>query len=352
VQAAASLYLAGQTAPGEGITVYGDAVSFTNANQSIVRYLRFRMGHGGSTGKDAVTIAEGHDLIFDHVSVSWGQDENFSVTNSSSNVTLQNSLVAQGLHPHSAGGLVQSTGGTSILRNLYIDNHTRNVKVKGINQFINNVVYNWEAGAYILGDSERLSQANVAGNYFINGPGRASRAFTRGNLNFSLYAHDNWQDSTRDGTLNGAEIPRASYGTVQWAAAPFTGPAVLASPAAQAYARAVQHAGASLHRDAVDQRLIQELTSLGKLGEIIRDENQAPMAGPGTVQGGPALPDTDRDGMPDAWELRHQLNPRDAADRHLDPDHDGYSNLEEYLQQLVGEGDGPRGASTLARPAR
>lgn len=345
VQAAANLYLAGQTAPGEGITVYGDAVSFTNANHTIVRYLRFRMGHGGSTGKDAVTIGDGHDLIFDHVSVSWGQDENFSITNTARNVTLQNALVAQGLHPHSAGGLVQSTGGTSILRTLYIDNHTRNVKVKGVNQFINNVVYNWEAGAYILGDSERQSQANVVGNYFINGPGRASRAFTRGNLNFNLYASGNWQDSTRDGTLNGAEIPRASYGTVQWAPAPFAGPAVAATSAAQAYTYAVQHAGASLHRDAVDQRLIQELTSLGKLGEIIRDENQPPMAGPGTVKSGPAPLDTDRDGMPDAWELRHHLNPRDAADRHLDADHDGYSNLEEYLQQLVGEGDGPRGAT-------
>jgi len=337
------LYLAGQTAPGEGVTVYGDAVSFTNADQTIVRYLRFRMGHGGSKGKDAVTIGDGHDLIFDHVSVSWGQDENFSVTNAARNVTLQNSIVAQGLHPHSAGGLIQSTGGTSILRNLYIDNHTRNVKAKGINQFVNNVVYNWEAGAYILGDSERQSQANVTGNYFLNGPGRAKPAFTRGNSNFGLYATGNYQDSTRNGTLDGAEIPRAGYGTVTWAPAPFPYPPVPTLTAAQAYALAVRSAGASRHRDAVDQRLIQELTSLGRLGEIISDENQAPMRGPGTVKGGPVPLDTDQDGMPDAWEIRAQLNPRDAADRNLDADHDGYSNLEEYLQQLVGEGDGPRG---------
>ncbi|SHK53404.1 hypothetical protein [Hymenobacter psychrotolerans] len=103
----ANLYLAGQTAPGDGITVYGDAVSFTNASNTVVRFLRFRMGHSGSPGKDAVPIASGHDLIFDHVSVSWGRDENFSVTEAATNVTLQNSLVAQGLHPHSAGGLIQ-----------------------------------------------------------------------------------------------------------------------------------------------------------------------------------------------------------------------------------------------------
>ena len=352
LQASANLYLAGQTAPGEGITVYGDAVSFTDAHHGIVRYLRFRMGHGGSTGKDAVTIGAGHDLIFDHVSVSWGQDENFSVTNSAANVTLQNSIVAQGLHPHSAGGLIQSAGGTSILRNLYIDNHTRNVKVKGVNQFVNNVVYNWEAGAYILGDSEHQSQANVTDNYFINGPGKASRPFTRGNGNFGLYARGNYQDSTRNGQLDGAEIPAARYGTVQWSAAPFAYPATTTMTAAQAYAQAVRHAGASLHRDAVDRRLIRELTSLGTLGEIIRDENQAPMAGPGSVKDGKAPQDADQDGMPDAWERRYKLNPTDPADGSLDADQDGYSNLEEYLQQLAGEGDGPRPGTPNSAPPK
>jgi hypothetical protein len=348
LQVVSNLYLAGQTAPGEGLTVYGDAVSFTNANQTIVRYLRFRMGHGGSTGKDAVTVGDGHDMIFDHVSVSWGQDENFSVTNTAGNITLQNSIVAQGLHPHSAGGLIQSTGGTSMLRNLYIDNHTRNNKVKGVNQFVNNVVYNWEAGAYILGDSERQSQANVTDNYFINGPGKAKAAFTRGNTNFHIYAHGNFQDSTRNGTLDGAEIAKPGYGTVTWVAQPFAYPAVPNMTARQAYEQAVAHAGASQHRDAVDQRMIEELTSLGRLGEIIREENQAPMHGPGTVKGGPAPLDTDQDGMPDAWERRYQLNPKDATDRNLDPDHDGYTNLEEYLSQLVGEGNGPRASTPSA----
>ncbi|MCC2547483.1 pectate lyase [Hymenobacter sp. BT175] len=341
VNVASDLYLAGQTAPGDGITVYGDAVSFTNANQTIVRYLRFRMGHGGSKGKDAVTIGDGHDLIFDHVSISWGQDENFSVTNSAANVTLQNSIVAQGLHPHSAGGLIQSTGGTSILRNLYIDNHTRNIKVKGVNQFVNNVVYNWEAGAYILGDSERKSRANVTGNYFINGPGKAVRPFTRGNLNFSLFAQGNFQDSTRNGRLDGAEIPATRYGIVSWATAPFDFPAVPSMPAGQAYTQVLQHAGASLHRDAVDARLVQELLSLGRLGQIISDENTLPMQGPGVVKGGKAPLDQDRDGMPDAWERHHHFNILNPADGLLDADQDGYSNLEEYLQELVREGDGP-----------
>jgi pectate lyase len=332
--------IAGQTAPGDGITLYGNGLSFTDADETVVRYLRVRMGHAGTPNHDAVTISRGQNLIFDHVSVSWGRDENFSVSGPVRNVTLQNSIVAQGLHPHSAGGLIQTEdGGVSLLRNLYIDNHTRNVKAKGTQQFVNNVVYGWETGGYILGDSERKSYANVTDNYFIAGPSRHAPPFTRGNRNFSLYARGNFQDSTRNGRLDGTELPQAAYTTVTWMPRPFDYPAVRPLSAAQAYAYVRQHAGASLHRDAVDQRLLQELTSLGKQGGVISDE--ASVGGPGVVRGGQAPPDADQDGLPDAWERQYGLSPQDAADRNLDPDHDGYTNLEEYLQQLVGEGDGP-----------
>ena len=61
-----NLYVAGQTAPGEGVTVYGDGVSFSGADNIIVRYMRFRMGHVGSSGKDCAGIANGQNMIFDH----------------------------------------------------------------------------------------------------------------------------------------------------------------------------------------------------------------------------------------------------------------------------------------------
>ena len=52
------------------------------------------------------------------------------------------------------------------------------------------------------------------------------------------------------------------------------------------------------------------------------------------LRSGPAPPDLDRDGMPDAWELDHGLNPKLPDDRNGDRDHDGYTNLEEYLNSL------------------
>ena len=74
-----NLYVAGQTAPGEGITVYGDGVSFSGADNIIVRYMRFRMGAVGTKDKDCAGIANGQNMIFDHCSFAWGQDENFSI---------------------------------------------------------------------------------------------------------------------------------------------------------------------------------------------------------------------------------------------------------------------------------
>ncbi|KAG8743530.1 hypothetical protein FRC12_015042 [Ceratobasidium sp. 428] len=120
--------IAGQTAPGGGITIYGNGLSYSNAHHTITRYIRFRMGKGGDSGKDGITIADGHDMIFDHISVSWGRDETFSINGDVSNITISDSIIAQGLETHSCGGLMQTdTGGISIIRSLYIDNKTRYV---------------------------------------------------------------------------------------------------------------------------------------------------------------------------------------------------------------------------------
>jgi hypothetical protein len=128
-------------------------------------------------------------MVFDHVSTSWGRDETFSINGDVSNVTISDSIIAQGLETHSCGGLIQTSGGVSIIRSLYIDNKTRNPKVKGVNEFVNNVVcgvcalpcsarlrvriqvYNWGGGGgYIAGDSAGDSFANIVNNVFISGP--------------------------------------------------------------------------------------------------------------------------------------------------------------------------------------
>jgi hypothetical protein len=337
VDVASHLTIAGQTAPGGGITIYGNGLSYTNADHTVTRHLRVRMGVGGDAGRDAITIAAGHDMIFEHVSIAWGRDEVFSVSGRHPrNITIQDSIIAMGLHPHSAGGLIQTNGGVSILRCLYIDNHTRNPKVKGVGEFINNVVYNWGGGgAYILGDSASESFVNVTHNLFIAGPSTRTAPFTRGNANFHVHAAENHFDADRDGVLDPIRIPPVDYTTVSFRDERHPYPTVKRrlSPR-EAYAHVVERAGASRSRDALDRRLIAELVSLGALGQIVSSEHDVPLAGIGHVEGGVAPLDTDGDGMPDAWERARGLDPR-VQDHNGDPDGDGYTNLEDYLNSLV-----------------
>jgi pectate lyase len=323
-----NLTIAGQTAPGDGITLYGNGASFSGADNTITRHIRFRMGTKGDAGRDAVSLAHGNNMIFDHVSVSWGRDENFSINGSATNVTIQDCIISQGLQHHSAGGLIQTSGGVSILRTLYIDNHTRNPKVKGVNQYVNNVVYNWGGGAaYILGDSEGASYANVVNNCFINGPNSSAPAFSRGNTNFRLFADGNVQDANRNGRFDATPVARAAYGVVAWQEQPFAYPIVETVPALEAFTRVAAQAGASLRRVGVDRHLIDELLSFGTVGQIITND-LANLMEPSVA--GRAWIDSDRDGMPDVWESATGLNPRDPADGNQRSGQ-GYSRLEEYL---------------------
>lgn len=331
--------IAGQTAPGEGVTIYGNGLSYSNANNSITRYIRIRMGKVGDKGGDAVAMASGHDMIFDHVSISWGRDGTFDLNGDVSDLTLQNSIIAQGLQTHSTGGLIQPSGGVSILRCLYIDNHTRNPKVKGMNQFVNNVIYDWAVAGYILGGgTARLCQANVLNNYFIDGPETGNTPpFNRANENFHLYAKNNWHDGNENGKLDGAEIPKEVYGPVTWVEKPFDYPEVTMLSPLEAYNLVLAEVGASIKRDEVDALLLDNLTSLGTKGKTISDEMDLPTKGPGVVKGGTAYPDQDRDGMPDYWEEAKGLKLEDATDSAEDKDNDGYTNLEDYLNCLTGD---------------
>ncbi|UCS94989.1 pectate lyase [Echinicola marina] len=331
-----NITIAGQTAPGEGITIYGNGLSYSDANNTITRYIRVRMGKVGDKGKDAIGIAHGHDMIFDHVSITWGRDGTFDLNGDVQNVTLQHSIIGQGLQTHSTGGLIQPNGGVSILACLWINNHTRNPKVKGMNQYVNNVVYNWAVAGYIQGGgSAGKSYANVEGNYFIAGPETGDTPpFNRSNENFHIYAKDNWYDGNFNGKLDGELVERKVYEPVTWKEDPFDYPEVTVLHPEEAYQQAVDQVGASLYRDEVDNFLIKDLVSLGKKGKTISDEMELPMKGPGKVKGGKADKDTDGDGMPDKYENRNGLDPRDANDRNR-TDKNGYTALENYLNGLV-----------------
>ncbi|MES2240643.1 MAG: LamG-like jellyroll fold domain-containing protein [Bacteroidota bacterium] len=361
--------IAGQTATGEGIVLLGK-VSFTGSSNTIARYIRIRYGDT-TQGQDASGIASGANIILDHMTFSWGTDEVFSINwdnkgTSPDNITLQNCIIGQGLHRHnhSAGGLMQPSGGKiSLIGNLYICNKTRNNKIKGINEFVNNVVYNWgnygntyghaESGdAYIMGgDSAGSSDVNIINNYFIGGPNTSttvSTPFNRGNDNFSLYGAGNYFDNNRNGVLDGTLVPAdlTGYPTGDIAtikSAPYDYPMKNTTLTAQdAYNKIVAGVGASYpRRDQVDNLMISDLMSKGTTATYVYVQSDLTTkfgfinGGAGHVYGAPAPLDSDNDGMPDAWEDANGLNKNTVDALAVSTTNAPYLNIEVYINGLT-----------------
>lgn len=337
-----NLYVAGQTAPGEGITVYGNGVSFSGASNIIVRYVRFRMGSGGDSGKDCAGIANGTNMIFDHCSFSWGLDETFSINpdgkgTDPKDITISNCIMGQGLLQHSAGGLMQADNIT-LYRNLYCDNSTRNNKVKGIQQYVNNIVYNWSNGCYLMGgDSQGQSYVNVTNNLFINGPSGGGNAITSGNSDFHIYATDNWQDRNRNGVYDPYEIPRDEYtGGPTFEEEPFAYPELDTWTANELVDKLLSDVGATLpYRDMVDFYMVHQVKSFGTEGALISTEEQLPFGVPSswTLKEFDKPVDTDGDGMPDDREQANGTDP--SKDDAMEIAANGYANIENYVNSLT-----------------
>ncbi|HTF80910.1 MAG TPA: T9SS type A sorting domain-containing protein, partial [Cytophagales bacterium] len=156
---------------------------------------------------------------------------------------------------------------------------------------------------------------------------------------FRVYGQDNWVDNNKNGLYDAVRL--TDYKTAKVESNPFAHAFDLsqALPAKDALQYLIQHVGASRVRDAVDALLIEELLSYGTKGRILTTEDDNGIIGNvGTVANGIPPRDTDKDGMPDDWERNRGLNPTTADDKG-DDDNDGYTNVEEYLNCLVGEGD-------------
>ncbi|TAL02621.1 MAG: hypothetical protein EPO07_07110 [Verrucomicrobia bacterium] len=281
VSVASHITLAGQSAPGDGICFYGHSVSFSGSSNVIVRHLRFREGIGGDRGKCSVNLSGGSDMIFDHCSIEWGRWDCLGLTQGSHDITFQHCIIGEGIDPQRFGSLTDSVTNITYSHNLWINNQSRNPKAKGTIQYLNNVVYNWGVTGLVGGHSAADHQLDCIGNYFIKGPSSNDRFAGQFKATDHVFQKDNYADLDRDGKLNGRLLVEKDFGDGESAptiaAKPFLTPPipVKVDTASAAYENVVKSAGASLHRDSVDARLISELTSLGKLGKISHNETQA-----------------------------------------------------------------------------
>jgi pectate lyase len=330
--ARSNITIAGQTAPGEGIALYGRSVSFSGGSNVIVRYLRFREGIKGDKGKCSIRIDKGSNMIFDHCSIEWGRWDSLGITNGSREITMQNCIIGESIDPQRFGAIVDSVEKVTLSKNLWLHNSSRNPKAKGTIQYINNVIYNWGGTGLAGGHSAADRELDVINNYFVAGPSSKGSAIGGFAASDHVYQSGNYVDTECDGKLSGRPVVESDFKEVAtFVPKSFLAPqiAVTVDSAEDAFKKAVAGAGASLRRDAVDIRLIGDVASLGTKGKIVRSEVE--VGGQLEVKGGEAPADSDHDGMPDEWEKKHGLDPKDASDGAKDKDGDGYTNLEEHL---------------------
>lgn len=349
--------IAGQSAPGEGITLRDHPLQ-VSADDVIVRFIRSRLGDESKTESDAVTITKGSRIILDHVSASWSVDETLSVSANFTNpengfydVTVQWSIISESLTrslhakgEHGYGSLIRGSRGSkaSFHHNLWASHSARMPRpgnysgpevdsVGAFFDFRSNVFYNWgRTRSGYNADKATLVQYNFVDNAYVAGPNSTGNlAFEESDTLAKAYFAGN--------SMNGA-IPADPWSLVAGVqpegyrlAAPVAVAPVKADPAASAYARVLAKAGASKARDSIDARVVAGVRD--RTGRQIN--SQGDVGGWPELRGGAALPDTDNDGMPDAWERAHGLNRRDAADTNRDRNGDGYTNLEEWLADLA-----------------
>lgn len=364
-------YIAGQTAPSP-VTIYGDTTQITHSNNKlqqnvILRYLTFRKGTGN--GEDSITIAGGGangiatNMIMDHVSGSWAEDEVLSVANYNNNVTVQYSVIADSLTSgHAYGSLIRPKTDANVTfhHNLYANNASRQARFGTYDaetltaDFRNNVVYNFRDRASYAGgsseDEQEFADINYVGNYIVAGPGTVGTpniAFSVDkNVDARVYQSGNFIDPDKQlnpgGVPNGSDTgwnmfrvstPVTDQSLTQMASSFNTAP-VTTQTAPDAFEQVVDHVGNFWwSREAIDARIINNVrTNTSPPNGVAASapnaaELNALLTTPLTSH--PAGYDADNDAMQDAWEARHGGNLVWNADF----DNDGYINLLEFINE-------------------
>jgi len=375
--------IAGQTAPGKGITIKSAPIGFTGKDM-VIRFMRVRLGYG--TTYDGMGLTGGDHSILDHASISWTIDEAFS-SRGGKNLTLQRTLISEALdvadhQNYAAGtghGYAATIGGDigSFHHNLLAHNAGRNWSLgggldgngyyAGRLDIFNNVVYNWKSRVTDGGAHE----VNFVGNYYkegagttlhgytlraqFEGTGKGSQAYYYHNnilqaANGSFTCNGNNDNCGREYTLSGGQV----LDWEPWNSKPFFASYATVQSASAAYKDVLSDVGQTMPiLDNHDQRMIREtkngtysvVGSVGKTKGIPDRETDA--VDTANIKGWEPYPstswandyDSDLDGLPDWWENMYGYNPKsksgDFSDANKDRLGDGWTELERYLEWMA-----------------
>ena len=358
--------VAGQTAPGKGICLRSSPFGI-GANDAILRHIRLRLG-GGPTA-DGMGMNGDHSIM-DHCSISWTIDEAFS-SRGAKNITLQRTLISEALNiaghknypagkPH---GFAATIGGSkgSFHHNLIAHCAGRNWSLgggldgdgfyAGLLDITNNVVYNWN-GRTTDGGAHKV---NFVNNYYK--PGAAidniyaltaqHEAVGRGTQQY-YFAGNVMPGYFDESTQEKGRRYQGNPTWETWVNQPFFASEITEHSARDAYKHVLSDVGASQpFFDNQDTRMVRETLegsfsirgSKSNLPGLPDDESDV-----GGYEDYPALTraanwDSDHDGMPDWWEKIHGFNPNspagDFSESNGDPDKDGFTHLEAYLEWMA-----------------
>ena len=278
VNVAGNMIIKGESAPSPGITLQGASVSFSRISDAVVRYIRMRGSINMPRGACVLIADSSKRLIFDHVSVSWGRWDNLHIKGSS-DITLQYSIIGEAIDPQRFGALLENPERLTVYRCLWIDHQSRNPKAKAGIQFVNNVIYNYGRSGLVGGHSSADHFQDIIGNYFIAGPESSTSFLSMFTSTDHVYDKDNMVDLNCDGALNGRAVIEADYGSSTGAPTMVNQPnfnqALPIVSAEKAYKAVFKEAGARKYLDKADSRMLNQLSSLGKLGKIIHQESEA-----------------------------------------------------------------------------
>lgn len=363
--------IAGQTAPQGGITITGTRFRAERANNFIMRYIRIRPNY---TGEDAFEWISCHDVIVDHVSVTWGGDEAFSTRAYSGepvyNFTLQRMLIAES----KTGSLFGDSTNPSLARDLSfhrslffnISHRVPNINASGRADVINNVTWDWQARlTFVNGDSQLNHLNNFYGMGVRSSLGR-SRNTASTSYNHAIYSAGNFidkgifSDTSVDNRTLWVEFNRgaqdAPLQAENFVAEPYPllGAELPVLGAQAAFNDVIADVGANRYIgddgrvvvawDAIDDEYLaiiqggegahdpyendpETFTSEARYVDFHASVSSTPLATR------PLDYDADNDGMADTWETANGLDPS-VDDSALDLDGDGYTNIEEFINTV------------------
>ncbi len=359
-----NLTIAGQTAPGDGITIHGFETNVSRSQNVIMRYLRFRPGsdnvHKGDS-MDAIWGRSMKDMIVDHLSTSWSTDETMSLYRAE-NFTAQWCIISESLamsgHTKGRHGYGAIWGGTNATyhHNLIAHHTSRNPRFGGgtveadDNDHIacfdvrNNVLYDWGFNCAYGGGRADL---NYVFNYVAAGPGTRDSVRNRlidcgeKNKPGRFYVNGNYMEGNEEVSKDNSKGIYISEDS-----APFTAivdkefemegtrPENLHTDTPQeAYDKVLARAGATYpKRDAIDARIVYEVENkTGRFANVHEEVGGLPYTEAVYRE---ADIDKDHDGIEDKWELENGLDPADSKDSALIAQN-GYANIENYFNSLV-----------------